>query len=185
MSNLIRLTGLATLLGGAVVISVVVLTIAMRAEFAFLLTLGIALIAMGMLGIRIEYSEQLGVLAKFALLVGALGALLAAACTIVLTLGDNDALWWIAVAGLFAWTLGSALFGLSIFRARSVPVSWAGALLCAGIVGLFVFNTQPEVGIVRQVLGGLLLGLFAVGWMALGYALWSDKTVKRPTLAAS
>jgi len=184
MSNLIRFTGLAALLGGAVFISAVALTVALRADYFWLNVLGMPLIALGMLGIHAGQSGRLSTLAKNALLVGALGALLALACLVVLALGGNEVLWLLSMAGMFAWMLGSALFGLSIFRARSLPASWAGLLLCAGFVGLFVYNIQPEVGIVRQIIGGLLLGLFAFGWMALGNALWSDKTMKRSALAA-
>lgn len=114
-------------------------------------------------------------------------------------------LYWLGVRFLY---IGLVFLGIATIRARAMPHGWAALMLILGSLGigraLFMFleattgATGLEAPDAQSVLGtflslwsgtlasvlGLLLGL---GWMWLGYTLWTSKTetVQQPSRAAS
>ena len=84
-------------------------------------------------------------------------------------------------------TLGAAtlLVGVDMRRAGTAP-GWAGALLALGCLGLFLLPLWPLVYAVQLLppgAGAAFIGLFGLGWVALGYALRSGRVVS-PAIAA-
>jgi hypothetical protein len=75
-------------------------------------------------------------------------------------------------SGVLGWLVGFVLFGIATFRAKVLP-RWCGLLLIAYIpLFLFLLNYSYD-------LGGIALGLL---WLALGYALWTQRgTAAQPS----
>ena len=103
----------------------------------------------------------------------------------IISLGDLLNLWgsqWLDTLGLL-WSpwlnLGSALFGVAILRTQRLPRGGAWLLIAFPIteVGAIVANVIASVVFGGSSLGWLWVvaaGLFGLGWVSLGYGLWSE-----------
>ncbi len=63
--------------------------------------------------------------------------------------------------------IGLALVGIAALRMEVLP-RWAAVLLVIGSLGMLGFNDQNV-----QVLMAIPFG---IGWLAVGYALWSERS---------
>ncbi len=84
--------------------------------------------------------------------------------------------------GLMILTVGVVLLGLGMRRAKVLP-AWAVWPLVIGWVAFLPVANSPVVfGFAFFVLSLLAAGMLGVGWVAVGYALWSeDDTLVRQT----
>lgn len=76
--------------------------------------------------------------------------------------------------GLMILTVGMVVLGLGVRRAKVLP-TWAVWPLVVGWVAFLPVANSPVVfGFGFFVLSLLAAGILGVGWMTVGYALWSD-----------
>lgn len=178
----IRKGGLAAVLGGVFWVSSALLTAAkprgciggecefrtMRETGAldsalFLLALLLFAVGTAALVARLRNTGGLGRLGRAALILAATGAALGAA-GMVLNLWDSSLVPAFIIPGLLAVIFGFLLLGVAVLRSGALP-RWASALLVVGAVAMLGFNDQNW-----QVLMAIPFG---IGWIAVGYALWS------------
>lgn len=189
-SNLIRWGGLAAMLGGLLWIVAAIITaskprgcigpaecdvMAMRdtSDVAPLLLLALLLSAVGLAGmvIRAWNTGRLDRLGQVSVALCAVGVIL-----LVLGMGLNaisEVFWALVPLGGLALVIGLALVGIGALRMEALP-RWAAVLLVIGSLGMLGFNDQNA-----QVLMAIPFG---IGWVAVGYALWSGRgaTLQRP-----
>lgn len=80
------------------------------------------------------------------------------------------------IFGTLALGIATFLAGVKALRSRA-PQGWAFSLIALGLAGIFLFPLWPLVYAlmwVPEVAGAAFMVLFGLGWMLLGYALWSD-----------
>jgi hypothetical protein len=99
---------------------------------------------------------------------------------LVLGMGLNvisEVFWALVPLGGLALVIGLALVGIAALRMEALP-RWAAVLLVIGSLGMLGFNDQNA-----QVLMAIPFG---IGWLAVGYALWSGRgaTLQRPPRVA-
>ncbi len=75
--------------------------------------------------------------------------------------------------------LGTATFlaGVDALRSRAAQ-GWTAALMALGLAGIFLFPLWPLVYAlmwVPEAAGAAFMALFGLGWLAVGYALWSER----------
>jgi hypothetical protein len=193
-SNLIRWGGLAAMLGGLLWIVAAIITaskprgcigpaecdvMAMRdtSDVAPLLLLALMLSAVGLAGmvIRAWNTGRLDRLGQVSVALCAVGVML-----LVLGMGLNaisEVFWALVPLGGLALVIGLALVGIAALRMEALP-RWAAVLLIIGSLGMLGFNDQNA-----QVLMAIPFG---IGWVAVGYALWSGRgaTLQRPPRVA-
>ena len=189
-SNLIRWGGLAAILGGLIWIVAAIITaskprgcigpaecdvMAMRdtSDVAPLLLLALLLSAMGLARMFIR-ARNTGRLDRW----GQIGVVLCAAGVALLVLGMglnaiSEVFWALVPLGGLALVIGLALVGIGALRMEALP-RWAAVLLVIGSLGMLGSNDQNA-----QVLMAIPFG---IGWLAVGYALWSGRgaTLQRP-----
>ena len=160
LSNWIRWSGLAAVLGGALFIV---------ADFPYLALpesdlqvtvqdVGIGFILVGLVGLHALQKGNYGLIGRvgfYMVVVGALTEILGS----VLVILAGSALGWVMVVGFMTVIVGFWFYGAATLRAGILP-RWCG-------VGLIVGTMLP---LVLDPGGGLLQGLL---WVALGYVLWS------------
>ncbi len=182
-SNLSRAGGVAAMLGGVLWIVAAIITAfkprgciglecdvgAMRdsSDVAPLLLLALLLSAMGLAGMVIR-ARNTGRLDRW----GQTSVVLCAAGAALLVLGMvlsviSEVFWVLAPLGGLALVVGLALVGITALRTGALP-RWAAVLLVIGSLGMLGFNDQNA-----QVLMAIPFG---IGWVAVGYALWSDRS---------
>ena len=193
-SNLIRWGGLAAILGGLIWIVAAIITaskprgcigpaecdvMAMRdtSDVTPLLLLALMLSAVGIAGmvIRAWNTGRLDRLGQVSVALCAVGVML-----LVLGMGLNaisEVFWALVPLGGLALVIGLALVGIAALRMEALP-RWAAVLLVIGSLGMLGFNDQNA-----QVLMAIPFG---IGWLAVGYALWSGRgaTLQRPPRVA-
>ncbi len=128
----------------------------------------VALLAVGMVGLRLRQEERLGRLGQAgfvlatsaaAYLVGSLGfALYTLYKGVLKTMMPT--IYVLFAVSILMLILGSILLGIASLHAEVLP-RWAALLLIIGGVAAAV----PFIGV----------PLFGAGWTAIGYALWSEK----------
>lgn len=182
---LIRWSGLASILGGALWITGAVLTASrprgcIGDECAFrpmretgpldatLFLLAVLLLAVGVAGlvIRARNAGRFGRLGRIGLVASAVGVAVLIISSLVQAIffgGDFLLMPYFVIPGGLALVVGFLLLGLAILRARVLP-RWAAGLLVVGAMAMLGFNDQNA-----QV---LLAIPFGVAWVAVGYALW-------------
>ena len=152
-------------------------TMAMRdtSDVDLLLLLALLLSAIGLVGMFIR-AQNTGRLDRW----GQIGLVLCATGVALLVLGMvlgaiSEVLWVLAPLGGLALVIGLALVGIAALRMGALP-RWAAMLLVVGSLGMLGFNEQNA-----QVLMAIPFG---IGWVAVGYALWSDRSppVRRTAL---
>ena len=87
----------------------------------------------------------------------------------------RDTAWALFGLGLFAFYLGSVLFGVATLRARILPRSGALLLLIWFPAGMVVSSLLQLAGVPEDLSFSGLTGLCGVAWMILGHATWSGK----------
>ena len=193
-SNLIRWGGLAAMLGGTLWIVAAIITafkprgcigpeecdvMAMRdtSDVAPLLLLALLLSAMGLAAMFIR-ARNTGRLDRW----GQIGVALCAVGVALLVVGMvlnaiSEVFWALVPLGGLALVIGLALAGFAALRMEALP-RWAAVLLVIGSLGMLGFNDQNA-----QVLMAIPFG---IGWVAVGYALWSGRAhmLERPSRVA-
>jgi hypothetical protein len=149
----------------------------------------------GLWGFCVRYAERYGALGTIGMVTGLVGLAVGLIGSLVGLWADLFwLLYWLGVRFLY---IGLVLLGIATIRARAMSRGWAALLLTIGSLGLgralFVFleatmgATVLEASEAQSALDeflsswsatvasvlGLLLGL---GWVWLGYALWTGKT---------
>ena len=192
-SNLIRWCGMAAMLGGMLWIVAAIITaskpqgcigpecdvLAMRdtSDVALLLLLALLLSAIGLAGVfiraqntgRLDRWSQIGLaLSSVGLALLVLGMVLSAI---------SEVFWVLAPLGGLALVIGLALVGIAALRMEVLP-RWAAVLLVIGSLGMLGFNDQNA--------QALMAIPFGIGWLAVGYALWSGRAdmLQRPSRVA-
>jgi hypothetical protein len=193
-SNLIRWGGLAAMLGGLLWIVAAIITaskprgcigpaecdvMAIRdtSDVAPWLLLALLLSAVGLAGmvIRAWNTGRLDRLGQVSVALCAVGVML-----LILGMGlsaISEVFWALVPLGGLALVIGLALVGIAALRMEALP-RWAAVLLVIGSLGMLGFNDQNA-----QVLMAIPFG---IGWVAVGYALWSGRgaTLQRPPRVA-
>ena len=186
-SRLVRLAGPAAITGGVlwIMLRPLVATTWNNPTFGFtyedynrLMVAPLALLLSGALGLHARYAGHTSGWARRGLLAMVLGVplmLLGVVVEFYLAGGVNTGDWTGSVVGWLVFLLGYAattaglvLFGVAARRGALLG-RWSGLPLAMGVVGL-LWPFLAEVGIVVNVLIQVLFGL---GWVGLGYALWS------------
>lgn len=81
------------------------------------------------------------------------------------------------IFGTLALGAAAALAGIAARRVGAPP-GWVAALLLLGLLGLLLLPLWPlvyAVGLLPAGAGAAFIVLFGLGWVALGYALWSGR----------
>ena len=136
-----------------------------------LLTLALLLVVMGAAGlvIRARNAGRFGVLGKTGIVVGAVGAALPVLGSLVqgiLFEGAYPYMPYFVIPGVLALVVGFVLLGISVLRARVLP-RWAAVLLIVGTLAMLGFNDQNALALMAIPNG--------IGWVAVGYVLWSGR----------
>ncbi len=136
-----------------------------------LLTLALLLVVMGAAGlvIRARNAGRFGTLARTGIVVAAVGAALPVLGSLVQGIlfdGDYPYMPYFVIPGVLALVVGFLLLGISVLRAGVLP-RWAAALLMVGTLAMLGFNDQNALALMAIPNG--------IGWMAVGYVLWSGK----------
>jgi hypothetical protein len=82
------------------------------------------------------------------------------------------------IFGSLALGTATLLAGVNALRSR-VASGWTVALLVLGLGGVFLLPLWPLVYALMwlpEAAGAAFIALFGLGWMAVGYALWSEKS---------
>ena len=204
---LIRWGGLAAMLGGVLWIAVRVLVLLEPPPFSYdaynrMFVAPLLLLLVGLLGFSVRRAGGCGRLAR----TGTVAAL--AGCTLLIV-GNVTEFWlvlaqskpnanaayqsgaeevWIGseigwilfLLGFLILSIGLVLFGAAAVRASELP-KWRALPLMVGAAGLTAFLFGPFLVTVAD----LLLTLIGLGWMLLGYVLWSggDEAARQPARA--
>jgi len=78
--------------------------------------------------------------------------------------------WMLFLLGFLIMSIGLVLFGVAAVRANELP-RWRALPLMVGVAGLMAFLFGPFLVAAAD----LLLTLIGVGWILLGYLLWSAR----------
>ncbi len=198
-SNLIRCGGLAAMVGGAIWVpygvfemlepwgtdtvyrddvgyslitnTLLFVTYSLPGSLALLLT------SLGLLGVVARLGLRAGRIARIGLIltyVAVALAILSLAGVIVLF----DPLFTSGrVFGSLALGTATFLAGVDALRSRAAQ-GWTTALIALGLAGIFLFPLWPLVYAlmwVPEAAGAGFIALFGLGWLAVGYALWSER----------
>lgn len=189
-SSLVRWSGLAAMLGGALWITGAVIHASkprgcVAEECAFrpmresgaldgiLMLLSLLLFAVGVMGLVIlaRSTGRFGKMGKAGVVIGAAGVALLVIVSLIQSVvfgGDFLLMPYFVIPGLLAMVIGLMLLGVAILRSRVLP-RWAAALLIIGALAMLASNEQTS-----RVLLVIPLG---VAWVAVGYVLWSGRRV--------
>jgi hypothetical protein len=181
-SNLIRWSGLAAMLGGALWVVKGGLILAGVIDLGELLIVAQLLFAVGLIGLHSRLAGRGGRLGR----IGGFLAYAAAALSVVnapysvffaedgpQTPFPFNVTYAIAALAIF---VGLVLLGLATLRAEILPRRWRALPLAIGLLALLPVWVLAFVHLELPV---VVLGL---AWMLLGYVLWSDKGAPvRPT----
>ena len=191
-SGAIRWGGLAAMLGGVLsVVSAVVIASMPRGcigeECAFremrdlgvagaLLMLALLLVMVGAAGLVIQARNagRFGILGKSGAILGAAGISLLVIGSVIqgiLYEGDYPLMPFFVIPGVLVLVVGFSLLGIAVLLSRVLP-RWAAVLLVAGSLAMLGFNDQNA--------QALMAIPFGIGWIAVGYSLWSGAPDQRP-----
>ena len=196
MSNLIRWSGLAAILG-AVFWTVGITLVAANPlspgpalpyslytkveGYGTLLLIAVPLMVVGLIGLQLRQGEHIGRIGLGTLVFTLAGVLLIVAFWGVVvpiewlfpTIIFPESLWTVFMLGFYGAVLGTVLTGVVTLQAGVAP-RWVAVLLIVCPPTMFFFNDQTE--------HAWLALLFGIPWLGLGYALWSGKeaSVQQP-----
>ncbi len=187
-SNLIRLCGLAAMLGGALLVLGAVITAAMprgciaeecavrpmrdTSGLAPISILSALLVAAGLAGmvVLVRHAGRFGRLGRASLIVIAIGAALLVIGT-VLNAWDSSLVPAFIIPGILVLISGVLLLAIAVLRSRVLP-RWAAVLLIVGALAMLGFNDQNW--------QALMAIPFGIAWVGVGYALWSSRSFSTP-----
>jgi hypothetical protein len=196
-SRLIRLSGLAAILGGVLWIAVRVLVLLEPPPFSYdaynrMFVAPLLLLLVGLLGLSVRRAGGRRRLARTGIVMAFAGCALliagnAAEFWLVLVQSKPNANaayqsgaeevwigseigWILFLLGFLILSIGLVLFGVAAVRANELP-RWRALPLMVGVAGLTAFLFGPFLVAAAD----LLLTLIGVGWILLGYILWSEK----------
>ena len=139
--------------------------------------LAVLLTSLGLLGVFARLGASVGPIDR-------LGTILAYVAVALAVLGLAgvialfDPLFTVGrVFGTLALGTATLLAGVAALKSRTAP-GWTLALLSLGFAGLLLFPLWPLVYALQWVppaAGAAFMVLFGLGWMVLGYVLWSEK----------
>jgi hypothetical protein len=132
----------------------------------FLLALLLFAVGTGALVARLRNTGSLGRLGRTGLVFIAVGASLAT-IGMVLNVWDFSLVPAFIIPGLLAVIVGFLLLGVAVLRSEALP-RWASVLLVVGALAMLGFNDQNW--------QALMAIPFGIGWIAVGYALWSGRS---------
>ena len=141
-----------------------------------LIPLSMALLTVGMLGMRSRYGAQVGRFGRFSLVLGAIGGAIGFVGGIGLgLLLDGDGWWITTMLGLLLVLVGMLLFGIAAVRNRPLP-RWNALPLITGSLFLLIpiatlITGSDELSV--PVLATIFL-LIAAGFVALGFVVQGD-----------
>jgi hypothetical protein len=145
-----------------------------------LMVMSMLFLAVGFIGLFLQYGQQAGSFGQVSLGMGALSGVVGAVGAIGLSTIDREPWWSIFFFGLIFEFLGLALFGLANLRQHTMP-RWNGMPLLAGLwIPLYIlvsFILEQGSGNWVQMPLVVDLSLFlltTIGLVALGYLLQSD-----------
>ncbi len=132
---------------------------------------GVLLIALGAAAVvsRARASGRLGTVGRVGVIVGLAGVAVLLMAALVQALfygGDFPSMPLFVLPGGLALVLGFLLLGIAVLRAR-VLARWAGVLLVVGALAMLGFNDQNA--------QALLAIPFGIAWVAIGFALRSER----------
>ena len=174
-ANLVRWSGLAAMVGGALWVVVFVLFASrpsgpgLESPYRGFEGLGVAvvlsllLIVAGMVGLHARCRGAYGGLGTAGFVLALVGAALS-----IVSFGS----WPLILIGSYALMLGSLLVGAAAFGARTLP-RWGTAVLMVGSAAFFVFNTETTAAWFALPYG--------VAWIAVGYLLWPGPAAEQPS----
>ncbi len=146
------------------------------------------LFLVGLLGLHTRVREHGGRLERLGFQLARVG--------LVMNIGGNIADYWLGretlgqglwgagftigtMLGTLVYTIGAVLLGSAILRTGALP-RWTGAILIlAPLLGVSMLFWG-----VRYIPANFILGN-SIGWVVIGYILWSDKGSEAPLLGAS
>ena len=184
-SSFIRWGGAAAIFGGILWIVPAIVTAfkprgciglecdvsAMRdtSDVALFLLLALLLSAGGLAGVAIRAwnTGRFGRLAKGGVVLYVIGVGLFLLGTVLTTI--SEAFWVLMLPAGLALIVGLVLTGIAMFRTGVLP-RWVAVLLVIGSLAMLGFNDQTA-----EVLMAIPFGL---AWIAVGYALWSDRSTQ-------
>ncbi len=196
-SHLIRLSGLAAILGGVLWIAVRLLILLEPPPFSYdaynrMFTAPLLLLLVGLLGLSVRRAGGRGRLARTGIVAALAGCALLIAGNVAefwLVLAQSkpnanaayqsgaeevwigsEIGWMLFLLGFLILSIGLVLFGVAAVRANELP-RWRALPLMVGAAGLTAFLFGPFLVAVAD----LLLTLIGVGWILLGYALWTGR----------
>ncbi len=149
-------------------------------DYNRLMVAPLALLLLGALALHARYATRTSGWARRGLLATVLGfplMLLGVVLEFYVAGGVNTGDWAGSLVGWMVFLLGHAASagGLVVFgvaaRREALLGRWSGLPLATGVVGLL----WPFLAEVRIVLNVLIQVLFGLGWIALGYLLWSER----------
>lgn len=140
--------------------------------------LGTLLAALGVLGLGHRLAQPAGLLARvgsvlayIAAVAGAVNTLALAALVIPLHFAG-------AMIGVFSLGIGTILIGAAL--RNSGRRRWRALPLVVGVLGVLVFPlSMLTFGGPAESVGVALMALFGLGWVAIGYSVWSDGEKER------
>jgi hypothetical protein len=167
--NLIRWSGLAAMVGGALWVILFVL-FALRSSgpgltspyrsfegLSLPILLSLLLIVSGFVGVHIWRREVYGRFGTVGFVLAIVGAIVS-----VVSLGS----WPLIFIGSYALMIGSLLVGAATLVTNALP-RWGSIALIVGSVAFLLFNTETAVAWFALPYG--------VAWAAVGYLLWSGE----------
>ncbi len=182
-SNLIRWGGVAAILGGILWIVPAIITAfkprgciglecdisAMRdtSDVALFMLLALLLSAVGLAGVAIQARNtgRFGRLTKAGVALYGVGVALFVLGMILTAI--SEVFWVLMLPAGLALIGGLVLTGIAVFKTRVLP-RWVAVLLVVGSLAMLGFNDQTA---------EVLLAIpFGISWIAVGYALWSDRS---------
>ena len=174
-THLIRWSGLASMIGGMLWL---LLSTGLAIKWPIGEYLGPVLAAVGcsflvaLIGLYARANRRVGLIGKIGLVMAAIGVIPVMTVGILKTIHTGDSGWlgFMLIANLlFA---GLVIFGVDALRMQ-VRSPWAVWPAVIGLTGLTIWGIESQTSAPWQLVG--LLYLFGLGWILLGYGLWSDR----------
>lgn len=188
-SDIIRWSGLAAMLGGVLwalwYVGASLVGGGGYEAYNRLMPFVLLLLAVGLLGFHSVQEGRHGWVGRIGFVVALVG--------LVVMIGGNvaefwafteeaygpgtlrDSAWMVFGLGTFAFYVGTVLFGIGTLRARVLPRSGTLFLLIWFPLGFAVSGLLQLIGVPEALAFSGLTVLVGVGWVVLGYALWSGK----------
>ncbi len=128
----------------------------------------------GLVALYVRYGPVSGPLGETGLDTAVVGLILLAVGHPIPFMTEIDLFILIILGGL-ALTIGPLLFGIAALQREVLPRYWRALPLLTGLTGFAWFFFTNSEG--NRLAFMLLRTLFALGWLLLGYVLWSDREV--------